>query len=1108
MVFLAFLGLLWIGFPNGVAAQGSAPVLVAAGDGSAPEPLLLTRLAVDARIVGMVAETRMTMTFRNPHDRQLSGDLYFPLPEGAMVSGYALDINGAMVDGVVVEKEKARRTFETLSRKRIDPGIVEWVKGNQFKTRVFPIPANGQRTIMVRYLSELFPQGGAALYQLPLGFSVKIQAVSLRVEVAGADVAPKVRSGGPANFAFKEWQRNLVAETKLHDASLPQDLVIEVPDAGSPRVVVEKCPGGETYFLVSASPGEIAVPGTDKPAVPGRVVVLWDASGSRAKNDHQREFEFIQAYFDRFRGARIAVELIIFRNECEPPRKMQLQNTDAGELLAMLDRVDYDGGTSIGCLTAAGNGARPDLYLLFSDGISNFADEEPAKFNAPLYVFSGAGQANHPFLHYLAESNDGRLFNLAQVTAAEAARAVGRPPLRFSGCEADAGLVRDTFPRASRAVGTRFALAGKLVADEADIVLDFSRGGAMAKKVRFHVSRAAAAEGELLRTFWAQKKIEELMIFSRRNEKELVETGKAYGLVTPGTSLIVLDSLDQYVEHRIPPPKSLPEMRRLYFERVEQADSQRKRFEKDRLETVLRLWAQRLEWWRTDFSRIPEAKKEALPPPAAPAVQAPPPVQAPPVRRPPPVSRSDVSMGGRGNAGILGKVVLADHSPIPGVRISLKDQGGALADVVSDVEGRFWFRHVPPGLYGLQAELEGFRTVHFENLRLRSRKTMALTIPMATAAIREEITVSGRVASVDVRSTAVAARVEEEFAVDGMDAEAGGVEGGVEGGVVGGVLGGVEGGAPGVSAPAPGKSSEPAIAIQPWNPQTPYIQALKEAANGAEYAAYIQQRQAHGSSPGFYLDCADFFLQRKESALGLRILSNIAEMDLEEPSLLRILGYRLRQLGFLDLSARVFEEVLKLRPEEPQSHRDLALVLAEQKKYERAIQLLNHVVMNDWERFAEIELIALDELNDVLAEARAAGMTEFNVSPRLVQLMDVDIRIVMTWDSDMTDIDLWVTEPTEEKAFYSHNRTSIGGLVSRDFTEGYGPEVYLIRNARHGTYKIEANYYGNRSNRLIGPVTVQVDVFTHWGRPDEKKRSLTLRLNEAKEVAAIGEIEF
>jgi Ca-activated chloride channel homolog len=225
--------------------------------------------------------------------------------------------------------------------------------------------------------------------------------------------------------------------------------------------------------------------------------------------------------------------------------------------------------------------------------------------------------------------------------------------------------------------------------------------------------------------------------------------------------------------------------------------------------------------------------------------------------------------------------------------------------------------------------------------------------------------------------------------------------------------------------------------------------------------------------------------------------------------LLRILGHRLQQLGEYRLARHVFADVLRLRPEEPQSWRDLGLVLVELKLYDQAIEQLNHVVMADWDgRFADIEVLALEDLNRAIVKAKAAGWKEFKVAPRLVQLLDVDVRIVMTWDADQTDIDLWVIEPTAEKAFYGHNRTSIGGLVSRDFTQGYGPEEYMIHHAPHGSYKISANFYGTNSATLLGPVTVQVDVYTNFGRPNEQKKSLTLRLGKAKDTVPIGEIEL
>jgi uncharacterized protein YfaP (DUF2135 family) len=127
---------------------------------------------------------------------------------------------------------------------------------------------------------------------------------------------------------------------------------------------------------------------------------------------------------------------------------------------------------------------------------------------------------------------------------------------------------------------------------------------------------------------------------------------------------------------------------------------------------------------------------------------------------------------------------------------------------------------------------------------------------------------------------------------------------------------------------------------------------------------------------------------------------------------------------------------------------------------------------------------------------------------RLRKLLDLDVRIVMTWDTDQTDMDLWVLEPSGEKCFYSHNLTTIGGTISRDFTGGYGPEEYLVRRAMPGDYKVSANFYGSRSQTLTGPTTVQATVITDFGRAGEKRQALTLRLTEAKDVVEIGAVRF
>jgi hypothetical protein len=314
------------------------------------------------------------------------------------------------------------------------------------------------------------------------------------------------------------------------------------------------------------------------------------------------------------------------------------------------------------------------------------------------------------------------------------------------------------------------------------------------------------------------------------------------------------------------------------------------------------------------------------------------------------------------------------------------------------------------------------------------------------------------------------------------------------------------------------KTLGPAIRFESWNPDTLYLKALEAAPRARRFDLYLEQKKQHGRSPGFFLDCADFFNQQGEPQLGLQVLSNVAELELEDPSLIRVLAHRLLQLNQLDLAVLLFEQLTQLRPEEPQSFRDLALVLAQRAErtrgesarddYERALDLLTHVVMNDWNHYPEIEVIALTELNHMLPLARKAGVKEPSLDERLIGPVDVDIRIVMTWDAPSTDLDLRVIEPSGEEAFYRHDLTTIGGRASPDITDGYGPEVYLVRNAMRGTYRVESGFLGSPAAKLIGAVTLRVDIFTNYGRRNEERNSVTLRLTEPKERLTIAEFEF
>jgi len=1023
MIFLCFITAF-------ATAQDTPPTLVV-GMGGESKPLSLTKVETLVRIVGLLAETKTTMTFHNQNARQLAGDLTFPLPEGATVSGYALDINGTMVDGVVVDKKKGREVFEQEIRKGVDPGLVEWVKGNNFKTRVFPIPANGSRTITVKYVSDLVTAENETFYHLPLKFKDKIDLFSLRIEVIKSESEPMVKKGILTNFSFSKWNQGFMAETSIKDAVLTDDLRIAIPDAPRQAVLVEKSDEGEVHFcindMITEIPAELK---TSEARIPKIVEILWDASASRAKTDHDKEIAILKGYFSSFRNTEIQVLFKAFRDAADKPIILFVSNGDITALEKKIKDVDYDGGTQMACISPTNIADTPDFYFLFSDGISNFGKEEPSAFKAPLYIFSADSQTNHSFLKYLALQTGGEYFNLNRMEPAAAIAAIGKPVYSFISADFDSNQISEVYPRISQAVYNRFTLAGKLQAESATITINYGANGKVLKKVDYKLSSAPAASGDLLRRFWAQKKIADLSIFMDKNEKEITSVGKRYGIVTPGTSLIVLENFNQYLDHEIPPPVTLPEMRKNYFDAIERKAEIKKEEVDQRITAILPMWNNRVAWWNTEFSTVNMRYK-----------------------------------GGRSESND------ETTGAVPGDSNSGESSSEDFS--LSSADGAAIPEPSPENSFNTR---DPFRP------EVEKKATMTAPMPSATKSVTGQRP-PPPMGSVSRPAPSMGAARSERSDDTKTNSK--------------------------VQENSAAKSTEPGVAMKAWNPQTPYLKKLKAASSEEAYDIYLKERKEYGNSPAFFFDCSDYFIGQKQKELGIRILSNVTELELENAALLRIVAHRLAQLEMLETSELIFEEVLKLRSEEPQSYRDLALILSREGKYERAVKLLYEVVTKKWDdRFPEIEVIALVELNNLIAKAKAAGIDKFSVDPRLIKNLEMDLRIVMTWDADMTDMDLWVNEPSGEKAYYGHALTAVGGLVSRDFTRGYGPEEYSLKKAMTGMYNIQTNFFGTTAQSLSGAVTLQVDVFSNYGRPNEKRKSMTLRLTEKKETFTVGEIEF
>src|SRR6185437_10077830 len=128
------------------------PWSLTASDGSG---LVLTRVQAKSVLQGPLAYTELHLWFHNPEARRREGTFQIHLPEHAAVSRFAMESDGQWLEAEVVEKQLARRAYDDFLHKRQDPALLEKAPGNQFTAKVFPIPPNADKHIVISYSQEL-----------------------------------------------------------------------------------------------------------------------------------------------------------------------------------------------------------------------------------------------------------------------------------------------------------------------------------------------------------------------------------------------------------------------------------------------------------------------------------------------------------------------------------------------------------------------------------------------------------------------------------------------------------------------------------------------------------------------------------------------------------------------------------------------------------------------------------------------------------------------------------------------------------------------------------------------------------------------------------------
>lgn len=922
-------------------------------------PMVLQDLSIDILVIGQTAVTTMEMTFYNPNSRVMEGEFQFPLADGQQVSRFALDINGKMREGVVVDKALGRKAFEDIVRRGIDPGLLEKTEGNNFKARVYPMPAKGTRRVLIAFEQELHERDGQDYYFLPITANTTLKNFKVRTEVVSRFVKADIQNS--LQLDFKQARNSYISEVSQQNFALNQNIALTFPKIEKPQSI-SATKGNKTYCY-----GNIAL-ATAQPKnrpIPTEIGILWDASHSASNRDRAKEFAFLDAYFKALKNVKVV--LSSFNIRTDKTLTFEVKNGNWQALKSHLESLQYDGATDGNAINFS---LKADELLLFSDGIFNFGSKDFSVNDAvkqakpPITVVNASAVANTPKMQYLANATGGSFIDLTTLSTEQALKAAQTVPFQLLDIEVKNGKIANIFPQKGTAISKgNFTLAGELQTKEASLVLSFGyfKNVIVQKEIHFAANPdASESEFDLLRRIWAEKQIAQLER-EGAEQKQIDAVGREYGIVTEGNSLIVLETVEDYVRYRITPPK---ELQMEYSKRLANQEKQKEDSAKRILENVIAQSAEQSKWWNTQYPlKDSKSKNKAV---------------------------------------IMEEVVY----PI---------DNNAIADVA------------------------------------------AVEAPSME-----------RSASKEVSSNAMAKRATAPH-----------------------------------STPAPASVPTSKIELNAYNPDTPYLKVMEYTEGGKAIETYYKLKKEYGNTPSFYVDVADYFFKKGNREQAILVVSNLAELSLDDPQLLRMLGYKLSNYSAKKEAVQVFRKVAQLREEEPQSFRDLGLALAEDAQYNEAAKNLYRVVTNEWSsRFGDVQLVTLNDLNSLIA--RHQGIDVSYIDKRLLKKEPVDVRVVLSWDTDNCDMDLWVTDPKDEKCYYQNTLTYLGGKISRDVTQGYGPEEFMLKKAENGKYKVQVDYFGTHSQKQLMPVSLRITFYTHFGTPQQKQEETTVRLSNAKEVIEVG----
>ncbi|MFC5608556.1 VIT and vWA domain-containing protein [Variovorax soli] len=179
-----------------------SPYFFVKSDDPSVDRLPLKGTAVDVKIAGVIADVRVTQTYRNEGTRPIEASYVFPGSTRAAVNGLTVRLAGRVVEAQIREKQQARQEYDSARQQGKTAALLEQHLPNVFQMKVANILPGDEVQVELRYNELLVPQAGSYQFVFPTVVGPRYNSPRSELSQAQWVSQPTLRAGEASGAAF------------------------------------------------------------------------------------------------------------------------------------------------------------------------------------------------------------------------------------------------------------------------------------------------------------------------------------------------------------------------------------------------------------------------------------------------------------------------------------------------------------------------------------------------------------------------------------------------------------------------------------------------------------------------------------------------------------------------------------------------------------------------------------------------------------------------------------------------------------------------------------------------------------------------------------------